>query len=94
MLELGQYERSGHKSVGEVAAVAADLLVLVGSRSRITADSAVEHGFDRTRLQWFPDSEEAAIKVPGLIHQGDMILIKGSNSMHMEKILNALEGSD
>jgi UDP-N-acetylmuramoyl-tripeptide--D-alanyl-D-alanine ligase len=94
MLELGQYEKPGHQSVGEVAAETVDVLILVGSRSKITAESAVEHGFDQSKLKWYPESETAAMKVAGLIKKGDIVLIKGSNSMHMDKILNALEESD
>ncbi len=94
MLELGQYERTGHQSVGEVAAEAADVLVLVGPRSKVTAESAEAHGFDPSKLQWYPDSESASMEVAGLIGKGDVVLIKGSNSMHMDTILKALEGSD
>jgi UDP-N-acetylmuramoyl-tripeptide--D-alanyl-D-alanine ligase len=93
MLELGQYEVSGHQSVGKVAATAADQLILVGPLSKETAKAAVQNGFDEACLQWYPNSQSAAKPAVKLVQSGDTILIKGSNSMRMTKILAALEGS-
>jgi len=94
MLELGIYEESGHQSVGRTAASAADALILVGERSRITAQTAVENGFSEEDLQWYPDSEQAAKSAANFIQKGDVVLIKGSNSMRMDRILSALKGSN
>ena len=94
MLELGMYEVTGHQSVGMAAANAADRLILVGERSKITAKSAIEHGFPKDRLEWYPDSQQAANPAAEIIQEGDVVLIKGSNSMRMDKILSALKGSE
>ena len=94
MLELGPYEQSGHESVGKAAAIAADYLILVGERSRITAQAAVNAGFQESNLTWYPNSEIAADSAAQLIQPGDSILIKGSNSMRMNKIIAALKGVD
>jgi UDP-N-acetylmuramoyl-tripeptide--D-alanyl-D-alanine ligase len=93
MLELGQYETSGHQSVGKMAAETADRLILVGSRSKQTAQAALEAGFNEANLQWYPDSQAACEPALALVQKGDTVLIKGSNSMRMNKILAALEGS-
>jgi UDP-N-acetylmuramoyl-tripeptide--D-alanyl-D-alanine ligase len=93
MLELGIYEEAGHQSVGRTAANAADLLILVGERSKITAQAAIENGFPENHLQWYPDSQQAAAPAAGLIQKGDIALIKGSNSMRMDRILTALKGT-
>ena len=53
MLELGPYEQSGHESVGKAAAKAADYLILVGERSRITAQAAISAGFQESNLNWY-----------------------------------------
>ncbi|MBW6465786.1 MAG: UDP-N-acetylmuramoyl-tripeptide--D-alanyl-D-alanine ligase [Brevefilum sp.] len=94
MLELGQYEQSGHQTVGQIAATAADALILVGQRAKIIADAAISHGFPKDHLQWFADSDQAAQHVAGLIQKGDRVLIKGSNSMRMDRILRALAGGE
>ncbi len=92
MLELGRYEFSGHESVGLVAATAADELILIGNRARIIADTAVANGFVKESVHWFVDSNQAAEEITGLIKSGDMVLIKGSNSMRMDRILTAIKG--
>lgn len=91
MLELGQYEEQGHRSVGEFAASAAEVLILVGERSKTTAEAALKQGFPGQNLHWYPDSEHAAGPAASTIRQGDMVLIKGSNSMQMDKIMTRLE---
>jgi len=94
MLELGPYEEQGHESVGKNCASAADILVLVGQCSKITARSAAESGFPDGNIFWYPDSNQAAKPAANLIQPGDTILIKGSNSMHMDRIRAAIEEMD
>lgn len=93
MLELGQYEKTGHQAVGEKAALAADVLILVGERSKTTAEAALENGFPVDQLKWYPDSTQAAQPAADIIQKGDIVLIKGSNSMRMDRIKDALKGS-
>ncbi len=92
MLELGQYERSGHYKVGKFASKIADVLILVGERSKTIAKAALEAGFPEENIHWHPnamDARETALKV---VHSGDVVLVKGSNSMRMGQITTALEG--
>ena len=92
MLELGHYERDGHHAVGQVAAAAADVLILIGERTTTTAEAALENGFSKEHMHWFPDSSLAAEKINSLLHTGDRVLIKGSNLMRMDRVLKALKG--
>lgn len=91
MLELGIYEEEGHRSVGERAAKAVDVLVLVGKRSKIIGDAALDKGFPPGNLHWFANSENAAKAIHEVIQPNDVVLVKGSNSMRMDKILSTLE---
>lgn len=93
MLELGPYEHDGHYKIGSTAVSTADCLVLIGDRSKTIQEAAIEMGFSPTKIQWFPDSEHAAEEICQIIQKGDVILIKGSNSMRMEKIIKALKES-
>ena len=90
MLELGPYEQTGHVSVGEVIPESVDLLLLVGRRSKVIAQAAISKGFPQQKLHWYPDSNQAAQPAVNAIQEGDIVLIKGSNSMHMDRILTAL----
>jgi UDP-N-acetylmuramoyl-tripeptide--D-alanyl-D-alanine ligase len=91
MLELGQYEESGHAAVGKFCTQAADLLVLVGERSKIIQKSAVKHGFEEQNIRWYPTSEIAANPASHLLQSGDVVLVKGSNSMHMHRIIEVIK---
>lgn len=92
MLELGQYEHAGHHSVGVAACATADVLVLIGERTKTIAAAAFENGFPKEHLHWFPDSILAAEGILDLVHTGDKVLIKGSNIMRMDRVLQALKG--
>lgn len=91
MLELGAREREGHYEAGRYAADLLDLLVTVGERGRLIAEAAREAGFDDGRLYAVSDNEEALAILEGIMEDGDAILVKGSRSMAMETIVEALE---
>jgi UDP-N-acetylmuramoyl-tripeptide--D-alanyl-D-alanine ligase len=91
MLELGQYEIHGHQSVGKLCPSAADLLILVGERTKTVAKTAMELGFPKEMVHWFPNSTDAAHPASTLVKEGDVILVKGSNSMQMDHIITALK---
>ncbi|HOZ38346.1 MAG TPA: UDP-N-acetylmuramoyl-tripeptide--D-alanyl-D-alanine ligase [Anaerolineaceae bacterium] len=94
MLELGRYEEAGHNKIGMRASEVADEIVLVGTRSLMTRDAAVENGFPADMVHWFSDYQGATAYLLETLKSGDIALIKGSHSMHMEKIVSALEDVD
>jgi UDP-N-acetylmuramoyl-tripeptide--D-alanyl-D-alanine ligase len=91
MLELGAYEQEGHHEVGRYAVDLVDALVTVGERGRLIAEGARNAGFDGAQLYVASDNEEALAMIRELVMPGDAILVKGSRSMEMETIVNALE---
>ena len=91
MLELGRYEQAGHASVGAIIPDSVDVLILVGHRSKTIAQAAIKVGFPPEKIQWFPDSIQAAQPAVNTIQNGDIVLVKGSNSMRMDRILAALQ---
>lgn len=90
MLELGSFTSQEHSRIGELAHEHADILVTVGVRSRGTAEKARESGMPESRVHAFDRSEDAIGFLESFIEEGDLILIKGSQSMRMEKITKAL----
>lgn len=91
MLELGQYEREGHRRVGLRASEVAEEIVLVGQRSQITRDAILETGYNTERVHWYADPDGAIAHLKPSLKQGDIVLIKSSHSMHLETIVSALE---
>ena len=91
MLELGKHTITAHREIGEMAAgKKIDLLITVGVRAKFFAEGAVKAGFSKKQILSFGDSPEAARELEKITEQGDLILIKGSQGMRMEKIVEAL----
>ncbi len=85
MMELGQYSVEEHKEIGKICAEVADVLVTVGVRARKIAEGALENGFSEKKLYQFEDSQIAGKFLEGIVDPYDTVLIKGSQSIRMEK---------
>lgn len=90
MFELGKYTVEAHKSVGELAKKDANLLVAVGVRSKYTAEAALEAGMKKENVFHFDDPREAGKFVSERIKANDIVLVKGSQGMRMERAVAEL----
>lgn len=90
MLELGKHTSEAHKLAGEQAANSCDLLVTVGIRSKILAESAIDFGLDADSVLQFDSSLEAGQYIQNILQVGDVILVKGSQSTRMEKAVKEI----
>ncbi|HEY4502785.1 MAG TPA: Mur ligase family protein [Candidatus Paceibacterota bacterium] len=90
MLELGNYSVPAHKEIGALVAQSADRLVTVGIRSHYTAEMANKKRMKKKSITITNDSREAGNKLKGNIGKGDVILVKGSQSMRMERVVEML----
>ncbi len=90
MLELGKYSLEAHKKAGEIAKESADILITVGLRSRATAEYAIDSGMDEEGVFQFDDSNEAGKFIQNIIKKGDVILVKGSQGVRMEKTVEEI----
>ena len=85
MLELGRYSVAEHARIGELARASADLVIAVGIRSRAFAQAP---GAAEVRL--FDNARSAADALHEMLHEGDVVLVKGSQSIRTERIVRAL----
>ena len=87
MGELGAESERGHRAVGADAAEAGiDLLVAVGAEeARLIAEAARQGGLKE--VHHVADTEAAAALLAGRARPGDLILLKGSRSARMERVL-------
>lgn len=82
MRELGQSERVLHQQIGSLAHQIADVVIGVGELSE-----------EYRPVVQFASSEEAARGVFSYLKKGDSILVKGSHSVSMEKIIEGIENA-
>lgn len=90
MLEIGQYTPEAHERIGRKAAEVSDLIFTVGERAKFIAKGAREKGIARDKVFEFYTSEEAGKPIQDIIREGDVILIKASRGMKMEKIVKEI----
>lgn len=88
MLELGTETQRAHREIGfKVAELGFDVLITVGEASKVTAAAAKEAGIPDHHIASFDDSVAAGKFLQGIMKEGDVILIKGSQGSRMEKIV-------
>jgi len=90
MMELGDFSVKAHEQVGEHVAHVADVFVAVGVRMRTAAQHARVGGGKVARVEMVQDDAEAVRLLKELLLPGDTVLVKGSQSMRMEKVVEAL----
>lgn len=87
MLELGKYTLQAHEEIGRVSADVVDVLFTVGLRGKIIAEAAEKAGLSRKRIFCFVNIYEAGMQLQQKIQNGDLVLIKGSQGVRMERIV-------
>lgn len=93
MMELGRFSADEHRAIGAEAARALGthgILVAVGPRSQAAADQARASGLSADRVHVCASADAAVGFLSSLIQAGDIILVKGSQSMRMERVVKAL----
>lgn len=85
MLELGTYSERAHRDLGRwMAELPLDLFIAVGPEMRLAAEEFSLKGNDTV---FAADATEAHRLLHSMFREGDTILVKGSRSMNMEKVL-------
>lgn len=91
MLELGSVSEEEHRKAGRNAfKFGIDKLIVVGERSRDIARGAENAGMLSDNIFHFAAAEDAGKFIQNRINEGDLILVKGSQGMRMEKIVKEI----
>jgi UDP-N-acetylmuramoyl-tripeptide--D-alanyl-D-alanine ligase len=86
MLELGETSKAAHRETGlAVARNKIDRLITVGNFSEAMAQGAIEGGMEKEAVSSFKTLED--IDLAHEIQKGDIVLIKGSRGMGMERLI-------
>jgi len=91
MGELGEQSEAGHREVGRaVAECKFDHLVTVGDEARLMAEAAHSAGLKSTSQ--VKTHEQAVEALLHYLEPGDLLLVKGSLSSAMDRVVAGLEG--
>jgi UDP-N-acetylmuramoyl-tripeptide--D-alanyl-D-alanine ligase len=93
MLELGSSSPGLHRECGHLAARSGKIDWIFGVQgcAEDLVRGAIEAGQPRERAQFFVNSQEAAKFLEGFVEAGDLLLLKGSRGVRMEKVLEVLD---
>jgi UDP-N-acetylmuramoyl-tripeptide--D-alanyl-D-alanine ligase len=90
MLEIGKYAIEAHENVGDLAAHSVDALFTVGPRAKFIASAAIESGLKKSNVFSFDTADDARIPLQDFLETGDLVLVKGSHSMELNKIVGEI----
>jgi len=91
MLELGVISKDAHLEVGQkVQELKIDYLFTVGSRAKDMAKSAADSGMNKNKIYSFDKNFELGKFLQEKMEEGDTILVKGSQSARMEKVIKEI----
>ena len=90
MLEIGKYTIEAHEQAGELAAKVVDVLITVGPRAKFIADAAHKAGLAKKNVYSFDVVEDSLQAVQDVIKKGDLILVKASRAMELDKVVEEI----
>jgi UDP-N-acetylmuramoyl-tripeptide--D-alanyl-D-alanine ligase len=91
MRELGDDAPREHQAVGLLAvSLAVDLLIVVGEPAREVHAAAVGAPAWRGESVWVPDVPSASTLVASVVRPGDIVLVKASRAVGIERVAEAL----
>jgi UDP-N-acetylmuramoyl-tripeptide--D-alanyl-D-alanine ligase len=93
MRELGDSSAELHRECGHAvfAAGRIDWIFGVTGNAKEFIEGAIAAGYPRERTRFFENSQEAGEFVQSYVSKGDLLLLKGSRGVKMEKILEAID---
>lgn len=90
MMELGQFSIQEHERIGKLVAQYADVLVTIGVRARGFSKGALHAGMGPKDIFEYDDALRAGREIQTFIKEGDVLLVKGSQSIRAERFVEEL----
>ncbi len=90
MLELGRFSAREHERIGELVPTSAQALFTVGIRAQKIAEGALIAGMDEQFIFQHESADKAGRELQAFILPGDIILVKASQGIRAEKIVEEI----
>lgn len=90
MLELGKFSQDEHHRLGVLAGQVFNIILLVGMRARDMKDALLEKGFNEENIFVYDNSIDAGEDLKGKVDEGDVVYVKGSQGMRMERVVEKI----
>ncbi|MCX6702115.1 MAG: Mur ligase family protein [Candidatus Zambryskibacteria bacterium] len=87
MLELGKYSADEHRKIAILLKNVASDVICVGLRMRKLSEELLNIGFNELNIISVDSSEEAGVELQKILETGDIVLVKGSQTIRMEKVV-------
>jgi UDP-N-acetylmuramoyl-tripeptide--D-alanyl-D-alanine ligase len=95
MLELGKDSEKLHREIGEIISkINIDYLVTFGEKARYISDEALKNNFSKDKVFHFFKKNQIIERLKEIIRENDVVLVKGSRGMEMEKIVEEIIRKD
>ncbi len=94
MLELGVCTQAEHYRIGRIAAEKADVLMAYGPNAPRVIGGAITGGMNDRCAKAYDDQKKLSEALGRIARPGDVILVKGSRGMHMERVLDLFGKED
>jgi len=92
MLELGDASMDAHKEIGRmIAGRSIDFLIVVGEMASFIGKEALLNRMEKQNVFFCKDADEAFNILDKNLRNGDILLVKGSRRMKMERIIEKLK---
>ena len=90
MLELGDFTLRAHETAGRQIFRSVEILVTVGSRAKFIAQAALKNGMRKDAVYICGTVEEGIEVLKRVLEQNDLVFIKGSRAVGLEKMVEAV----
>lgn len=91
MFELGEFSEAEHRAVGRIVCdLGISVFVAVGEMMSLAAEEVHMNKERKSLVFTFKNADEACENIKNILKSGDTVLIKGSRSMGMEKIMEGI----
>ncbi|MDE6975696.1 MAG: UDP-N-acetylmuramoyl-tripeptide--D-alanyl-D-alanine ligase, partial [Lachnospiraceae bacterium] len=92
MFELGEREREMHGEIGAYCVEKGiDVIICTGELSRFAYEEACRRRGNADCVYYFRTRDEMMSELPGILRQGDSILVKASHGMRFETVVELLQ---